>query len=119
MNEFKVGDWVTTKAGYTKQISGLTRDACDTLSIGNTSVGINVVFKNEIELWQPEIGEWCWFWEIDSNPKLCQYSKYINGEYEALSIDPYYELEGHFGFCEPFIGELPSFIKERSCNQLT
>ena len=120
MKEFKVGDWVTLLDKWVHKVEAVSKNG-------------RVLFLNTREIpqadnwwdidqctpWQPEIGEWCWFWEIDSNPKLCQYSKYINGEYEALSIDPYYELEGHFGFCEPFIGELPSFIKERSCNQLT
>ena len=103
MNEFKVGDWVTTKAGYTKQISGLTRDACDTLSIGNTSVGVNVVFKNEIELWKPKEGEW-----VIPDTKTT----------ESFSVFRY--TENYKGFdLQPFIGELPSFLKEHQCNQLT
>ena len=117
MNEFKVGDWVTTKAGYTKQISGLTRDACDTLSIGNTSVGVNVVFKNEIELWQPKEGEWCWFWDNFNNPFI---GKFVarngdNYQYKHTKNDKVYSAYK----CEPFVGELPSFLKEHQCNQLT
>ena len=106
MNEFKVGDWVTTKAGYTKQISGLTRDACDTLSIGNTSVGINVVFKNEIELWQPKEGEWCWFWDTITphRPTLRQFGKYEEDYFTDTEHNP-------FTSCEPFFGELPSFLR--------
>ena len=110
MNEFKVGDWVTTKAGYTKQISGLTRDACDTLSIGNTSVGINVVFKNEIEFWQPEIGEWCWFrFDNHSSPELGQFKEMFNGDLFCSKQND----NDAFQFCEPFFGELPSFFKDQ------
>lgn len=101
MKEFKVGDWVITKAGYTKQISGLTRDAYDTLSIGNTSVGVNVVFKNEIELWQPKEGEWCWSKkrnELTNN--VCELIRF-------------YWDNDNIGDCEPFIGELPTFLKDK------
>ena len=115
MNEFKVGDWVE----FDNSVFCVHKEYNGNRYISEEVANNLTNYGKSVTLWQPEIGEWCWFWEIDSNPKLCQYSKYINGEYEALSIDPYYELEGHFGFCEPFIGELPSFIKERSCNQLT
>ena len=112
MEQFKVGDWVKTKAGFIKQISCLTGDKCDTLSIGNTSVGINVVFKNEIELWQPKEGEWCWFWNsalgIWFISTLKDFGECNNSiQYRCNSV--YYMCEK----CEPFFGELPSSLKDK------
>ena len=107
MQQFKVGDWVKTKAGFIKQISCLTGDKCDTLSIGNTSVGINVVFKNEIELWQPKEGEWCWFWNRHTNisPLIRKFEYIFNGDF-------YTNGQMIFTHCEPFIGNLPTFLKD-------
>ena len=103
MQQFKIGDWVKTKAGHIKQISWLTGDECDTLSIGDISVGINVVFKNEIELWKPKEGEW-----VIPDTKTT----------ESFSVFRY--TENYKGFkLQPFFGELPSFLKEHPCSQLT
>ena len=117
MIKFKVGDWVTTKAGYTKQISCLTSDACDTLSIGNTSVGINVVFKNEIELWQPKEGEWCWFWNNGSQAFLGQYDGVATSStstwYMCKFVKHSNTISSIYDNIEPFFGELPSFLKDQ------
>lgn len=112
--KFKVGDWVEnitcTSTRIIKQVVNAP-EGYDTVTVGNIDVGINVVLINDLELWQPKPGEWCWFWEIGSTPTLGQYSKYINGEYEAITIYPKYKLQGLFSFCEPFIGKLPTYIK--------
>lgn len=60
---------------------------------------------NTLYLWQPQPGEWCWFWnEYDDIPTLnrflCMYSDDENG------------LPNGFDFCEPFTGQLPSFLKD-------
>ena len=114
--KFKVGDWVVNKASkqrIVKKVASIPYG--DSVTVGDTEVGINVMLINDLELWQPKPGEWCWFWDIDSNPTLCQYSKYINGEYEALTINPKYKLQGLFGFCEPFIGIVPTNMKDNKC----
>lgn len=116
--KFKVGDWVEnitcTSPRIIKKVVNAP-EGYDTVTVGNSDVGINVMLINDLELWQPKPGEWCWFWDIDSNPTLCQYSKYINGEYEALTINPKYKLQGLFGFCEPFIGIVPTNMKDNKC----
>ena len=112
--KFKVGDWVEnitcTSTRIIKQVVNAPK-GYDTVTVVNIDVGINVMSINDLELWQPKPGEWCWFWGIDSNPTLGQYSKYINGEYEAITIYHKYKLQEHFSFCEPFIGILPTYIK--------
>ena len=109
MEQFKIGDWVKTKAGFIKQISCLTGDKCDTLSIGNTSVGINVVFKNEIELWQPKLGEWCWFYTSESkgrryiNPQLSRFQNFV--KQNTCTYKNGYRFVTDVGFykqCKPF-----------------
>lgn len=110
MEQFKVGDWVKTKAGFIKQISCLTGDKCDTLSIGNTSIGINVVFKNEIELWQPKEGEWCWFYDdTEGTPIFGRF--YKQDKDFGNCCYPQHQINSPYSYCEPFIGELPSFLK--------
>ena len=113
--KFKVGDWVVNKTSKQRIVKKVTSTYSDTVTVGDSEVGINVMLINDLELWQPKPGEWCWFWDIDSNPTLCQYSKYINGEYEALTINPKYKLQGLFGFCEPFIGIVPTNMKDNKC----
>ena len=62
--------------------------------------------NTEVELWHPKVGEWCWFWnQSDINLSI---SPHI-GQYGNLS----YSLE-FYDNCEPFIGQLPTFIKDQS-----
>lgn len=64
--------------------------------------------------WQPEQGEWCWFWNNNKQPFLAQLEQIdddnsyltiqgLHGSYDDLSDACY-----NFSFCEPFIGQLPS-----------
>lgn len=89
MNSFKLGDWVEIPSLSTKPVQ-YRSDLCH---LG-------------LELWQPKVGEWCWFWnsadiELSISPHL--------GQYGNLS----YSLE-FYENCEPFIGQLPTFIKDQS-----
>jgi len=102
--EFKVGDWVTCEMGGTKPYKIINETILKYCTNGS---------RKNVKLWEPQKGEWCWFYELENNPILARYNKFINGEYEALAIDPNRRLLGHFGFCEPFIGQLPSFVKEQ------
>lgn len=59
--------------------------------------------KPEIILpkWQPEIGQWCWFWD-DRNAcaMLAKFTIFKDGAYNGWDN------------CAPFIGELPEHLKE-------
>ena len=99
MQQFKVGDWVVGK--HNKNPIHI-KDIGTTPT--NSSVTINGTFSvDQFTLWQPKEGEWCWFW---------------NGE-GINSIDPFIARFNKcsrlnaFDYCEPFIGELPSFLKEQ------
>ena len=111
MQQFKVGDWVENircvNLRIIKQVVDC-KDHLDTLTVGNTTNGINVVLKSDIRLWHPQPGEWCWFWNkrLVQELRLSQFSNVFN--------DTYYTHTGHdFDHCEPFIGELPSFLKKQ------
>jgi len=104
-NDFKVGDWVrniplnklykvTELTEYSITITKWQFNLTDTASL------------NSFELWKPKPLEWCWF-SNGNEPYLRQYSHGIdNGFYFDINNVP-------FRFCEPYIGELPTFIKEQ------
>ena len=80
---FKVGDWIRDGYGYPYKITSETEAECIDASVH--------------KLWKPKEGEWCWQSFSDGEFNLHQYSSTSN---EKLKY-------------EPFIGELPSFIKEK------
>jgi hypothetical protein len=104
MSNFKIGDWVREPDG-------------DIWKLDN-EVEKGSYVDTDCELWQPKVGEWCWF-RSDNMPKyiqvLAQFKEYYNGEY-AVVFNPKDVEEGtetiYYTECEPFIGELPSFIKD-------
>jgi hypothetical protein len=113
MSNFKVGDWVRTKNGVFQIediddhdfIEGVVED----VQLYFTDKNERWEWRNNVKLWQPQVGEWCWFWNTNEMPTLEQFSKYYDldddlGNYEVNT----YKL---YQYCEPFIGELPTFLK--------
>ena len=64
---------------------------------------------SECTLWKPKSGEWCW----NEFLGLC---KYISTDYSTKwhNVLPYIELKSsrQVQNLEPFIGELPTFLKD-------
>lgn len=125
--KFKVGDWVSNRqiTSIIKQIIRTSNNS-DSLTVGNEQCGINVMLKTDVELWQPKAGEWCWFYNsLTATPTL---SKLISIEsiYErpeiylaetpsCVSKTSYgYSSSMGFKYCEPFIGQLPTSLKENT-----
>ena len=108
MQQFKVGDWLIGK--YSK--NPICIETIGT-TLTNSSVTINGTFSvDQFTLWQPKEGEWCWFWNsalgIWFISTLKDFGEYNNSiQYRCNSV--YYICEK----CEPFIGELPSFLKDK------
>lgn len=101
MEQLKKGDWVIHNGKHkviTKMIDGLI----DSLDYNTT-----IIWKNDqLELWIPEPGEWCWFWDE-------HYTTAILAKFENISNGLFVEHHGNiFEYCEPFIGELPSNLKD-------
>lgn len=111
MEKFKVGDWIkSTKFTHMKpsQVQSIyksnTRKGDFGLKCGGT-----VNYSSEVELWQPKEGEWCWY-----NKKYFIKVKNIKDEQIYFSsLDGMYINDWDY-LCkfEPFIGELPTFLKD-------
>ena len=109
MKAFKVGDWVTLLDKWVHKVEAVSKNG-------------RVLFLNTREIpqadnwwgidqctpWQPEIGDWCWFWNTQAQaPVLGKFLKYDG------RLMPFFTMANDcFIFCEPFIGELPSHLKE-------
>lgn len=106
--KFKVGDWIRSKDG-----TDISRVGVDTIKWYKEIECKDIM--DEWELWHPEKDEWCWNTKTKSLGYIKQivdtnlgrdyyfYSR-LNGvdSYGAYSIECF----------EPFIGELPLFIKD-------
>ena len=111
MHEFKIGDWVIAK----EDLFGIGKIE----HITDVNAPIQVKFSTtrdcfepeELLLWHPQEGEWCYFYnEYMRNPFLAKFSHMVNGFYksnEPINGQIYWQN------CEPFISELPRFLKDR------
>ena len=112
MEKLKAGDWVTVIGPtglFVEQISN-----------------INVGYKSKATKWIPEIGTYQWFAKDNrSEPILAKLAgiTYTNDSHTDISwyiTDKYQDqwtgmgtvTTNMFKYCEPFIGELPSNLKE-------
>ncbi len=113
--KFKVGDWV--------RVVGQK----DIEMVNNKNVSIfnnpkkSIFFKH----WQPEAGEWCWFYSdvmkldnIGILRRFTQMEKDIEDNdmfgYEPRKAfkEEFEHIKVFYKYCEPFIGQLPMFLKE-------
>ena len=134
MNLFKLGDWViSTKYPNLNpiQIESIYESNTRPGTLGLKSKG-TVLYSDEVELWQPKVGEWCWFINDNCAPLLAQFVKmqdqsfWINNEYKSVlgyKANKFGHYSGNIGpkdedyvfvYCEPFIGQLPTHLKDLS-----
>jgi len=112
--EFKIGDWVRHSNGKPFKIKAF--------EFGNF-VPESTLYKFGAEyhpsyikeLWQPEVGEYCWTYTTYDNDYPKDYFPIRVRSIENNKIC--YIRDGSVRYailkdCEPFIGELPSFIKD-------
>jgi hypothetical protein len=61
---------------------------------------------NLIEVWEPTVGEWCWFWD-DNNYNT------ILAKFELIHNDKGFKCNagGYWQHCVKFTGELPEHLK--------
>lgn len=95
---FKVGDWVVEKSnGDIKQTTCMPQENWTTRS---------AMYERLCEPWKPQPGEWCWFYGIQKHPILDQFHSYGNsGRYKT-------KRHSSYTHCEPFIGTLPTNLKD-------
>jgi hypothetical protein len=107
MSKFNVGDWVKSiKYRHLRPIKIQTIYESNTRhgTLGLKSNG-TVLYSDEVELWEPKEGEWCWFYD-----RICKVTNYDERPYIEYQDDSHYVDDDEL---EPFIGELPSFLKEK------
>ena len=103
--KFKKGDWVIHNGEYkrvTKAIDGY---------IDSLDNEVAVIMKEEsLELWEPEDGKYFWY-----KNDLVKFDE-IKGNGEILLKSArglsYYVSANFKEYCEPFIGQLPTYIKD-------
>lgn len=124
--KFKAGDWIIITAFDNKKFIVRYYNHKfkeNILTINNTIHFPSGRGLGYTMLWQPQVDEWCWFYNsLTDTPTL---SKLISIEsiYErpeiylaetpsCISKTSYgYSSSIQFKFCEPFLGELPSFLQ--------
>lgn len=107
---FKVGDWVRHKYGFIDKIEQV-RDGGYVLSF---YVGDSILpcffSESELELWLPQKGECCWFSNTYDNPFI---GVFVNRDGDNFMYKHTGSGNTYSAYkCEPFLGELPSFLKE-------
>ena len=119
MQQFKIGDWVLEiHSEEIHQIIELFPDVCR-IRKPISEITYSTEYTDLIP-WQPQKGEWCWFYDNTSSavPILAQFDYMSEHTYVTTEIEiPLREEErSAYGFnsCIPFIGKLPSFLKENN-----
>ena len=99
MQQFKVGDWVD----YAGEFYRVHEEYNGKGNISKEVVNSLVRHDKNVQLWQPKEGEWVWY-------KKKKRNKLTNNVCELIR---FYWDNVNIGDCEPFIGELPTFLKDK------
>ena len=110
---FKIGDWVRIKTPIFEY------DGTDRIAEGIKKLSIKDMWifdENHFKMnpdryivhWKPKEGEWCWFWDIGCTTPILD--KFV---FKHENVCPYFTKTTWFDNIEPFIGELPSFLKDK------
>ena len=108
--KFKVGDWVIHN-GVAKRVTKAVDGYID--SLDNE---VAVIMKEEsLELWKPEDEKY--FWYKNDLVRFHETQANLGLLLESARGCSYYPAEKNFeDYCEPFIGKLPSNLKQDSKN---
>lgn len=71
---------------------------------------IQDAFKEHTQKWQPKPSQWCWCSIFGLIKIICEATE--NGNPCYLCWNPWKKLEQKLTNLEPFIGELPSHLKD-------
>ena len=97
MQTFKVGDWIVEPNGNKVRLNEVPEPGS--------------YYAEDCVLWQPLPNEWCWFWDHEDSLILLQkFVKHdVKNTFRATDLAGF---EFNYAHCEPFIGQLPNFLKE-------
>ena len=93
MQTFKVGDWIVEPNGNKVRLNEVPEPGS--------------YYAEDCVLWQPQPGEWCWFWNDDNTLVLSQFAHGLSNGAKFTSKNLMYQ------YCEPFIGQLPSILQSQ------
>lgn len=122
LSDVSVGDWIRTPDDEVTQVLELDEIHGTQNKLSNGHICFNGFLK-ACELWQPKEDEWCWFWNnneghTDLGPRLAKFMFKIDElqspmDFPAFHITKYKPKNyGYtYDFCQPFIGELPTYLK--------
>ena len=118
---FKIGDWVIVD---TDDFKSCKPHCIEEFGHNGATVLIEGVWENRkikklsvncnfLTLWQPKEGEWCWFFDNKREiPKLGKLKHKTDNQYVAyMTLNASMSVQ-YFKFCEPFIGQLPTTLKD-------
>lgn len=107
MSLFKLNDWViSTKYPKASPVKIQHQHAIDTGVLGtyvNSKGQASLLYAEECKLWQPKVGEWVWSKGSYTQAFIFKWTS----AHEQIGIINYTNYE-------PFIGQLPTFIKDQS-----
>lgn len=102
ITKFKVGDWLHSdleppfKIIHEKQLIAILKRTDD----------------YNLRLWQPQLNEWCIFYS--ENAESFRVAKYKEKGIGKGKEGLYKDMQGnYFKYCEPYLGELPTILKDR------
>lgn len=105
MKQFKMGDWAMDESGKYSPFQ------VDEKDLSQLPVEHNYLLNN-CKSWQPQPGEWCWFW--DHEDSLIVLQKFVRHDVKnTFRATDLAGFEFNYLYCEPFIGELPSSLKDK------
>lgn len=96
MPEFKVGDWV--RCVFKRSLVFLIRDEQELKNFSTFDY-------REYEPWEPERGDVCVF----SNGTISVISRFYAIEHNRFTESIEFK---NYKYCEPFIGDIPTFLKD-------
>ena len=112
MSNFKVGDFVRYIHSNTSKPLKINNINCSRYYFEGTGMSC---LDYELIPWTPESGEWCWVFNDDRIPTISQFveiNEDMTRKYFAVYPNKPHALGSWYKHCEPFIGELPSNLKD-------
>ena len=109
--EFKVGNWIVNSE-FPKSPFQVSKDWLDHIINTGRTIGGNTKETGDLKnfsIWQPKAGEWCWFWsETLKTPMLLQFERFCSTNLYKYGVNN----ERNYQYCEPFLGKLPTALKD-------
>ena len=103
MEQFKVWDWARDESDKYPPFQ------VDEDDLSQLPAEDNYLLNN-FKSWQPKVGEWCWFWNVDEAfPVLRQFTQMTEEGFYCANI---IVCEWAYKHCAPFIGQLPKILKD-------